>query len=201
MLTFFRSHWLIIVIGLVYSLLVAGVAYYFVSTAANKSKVASLKMADELKTAKNTLEKSATETAKAKEALNNKNLQVSDLEKTLAAAEQERDTLRSSLETMKQTATKPAAPAGKVKVKVRKAAAPVPTACQEKESAAARDIKEQMQALQGFQADIYRRDSELREKQKQLDEALTKLQAEEKIRSDREKSEYRWPHNGSKGNK
>jgi predicted solute-binding protein len=74
------------------------------------------------------------------------------------------------------------------------------TACREKNAAAEKDIKNQQHALQAFQADVYKRDSELRERQKQLDEALTKL-AEEKRKLERERAEYRWPHNGNQSNK
>jgi DNA repair exonuclease SbcCD ATPase subunit len=193
MLTFLRSHWLAIAICLVYTLIATGTAYYFASSATHENQAAFLKVAEELKTAKGTLEKSNTEAAKAKEALDKEKGLNADLKKMLAEAEQEREGLRNALETMTLTAAKAAKPQA---VKTKAPPVVASTACLEKNVAAEKDIKNQLQALQAFQADVYKRDSELRERQKQLNEALSKL-AEEKRKLERERAEYRWPHNGN----
>lgn len=197
MLAFFRSRWLAITIGLVSTLVASGAAYYFASLTAHENEAALLKMTEELKTAKGALEKYGTEAAKATAALDKEKALNADLKKMVAAAEQERNSLRSSLETMTVTATK-AAKSKAVTVKMPPVSAT--TACRDKNTAAEKDIKNQMHALQAFQADVYRRDNELRERQKQLDDTLARL-AEEKRKLEREKAEYRWPHNGSQGNK
>jgi len=197
MLTFFRSHWLVITICLVYTLIATGAAYYFASSAVHKNQASFMKVAEELKITKGTLEKSNMEAAKTKGALNKERALSADLNKMLAAAEQERASLHSSLETMTIAATKAEKPLA-AKPKTPPVAAS--TACREKNSAAEKDIKNQLQGLQAFQADVYKRDSELRERQRQLDEALTKL-AEEKRKLERERAEYRWPHNGNQSTK
>lgn len=197
MLAFFRSRWLAITIGLVSTLVASGAAYYFASLTAHENEAALLKMTEELKTAKGALEKYGTEAAKATAALDKEKALNADLKKMVATAEQERNSLRSSLETMTVTAAKAVKPKAAT-VKMTPVAAT--TTCRDKNAAAEKDIKNQMHALQAFQADVYRRDSELRERQKQLDETLARL-AEEKRKLEREKAEYRWPHNGSQGNK
>lgn len=197
MLTFFRSHWLVIAICLVYTLIATGAAYYFASSATHENQAAFLKVTEELKTAKGTLEKSNMEAAKTKGALAKEKLLNADLKKMLATTEQQRESLHSSLETMTLAATKATKPQA---AKTRTPPVVASTACPEKNPAAEKDIKNQLQALQAFQADVYKRDSELRERQKQLDEALTKL-TEEKRKLERERAEYRWPHNGNQTSK
>ena len=197
MLTFFRTHWLVITICLVYTLLASGAAYYFASSAAHENKAALLKVTEELKTAKETQEKSSLEAAKSKAALDKEKALNANLKKMLTAAEQERDNLRNSLETMTAAASKVAKP--------QPAAAKTPpaaasTACREKNAAAEKDLKNQQNALQAFKTDVYKRDAELRERQKQLDETLAKI-AEERRKLERDRADYRWPHNGSQGNK
>ena len=197
MLTFFRTHWLVITICLVYTLLATGAAYYFASSAAQENKAALLKVTEELKTAKETLEKSSAEAAKDKVALDKEKALNADLKKMLAAAEQERESLRSSLETMTLAASKAAKPQPST-AKTQPVAAS--TACRDKNAAAEKDLKNQQSALQAFKADVYKRDSELRERQKQLDETLAKI-AEERRKLERDRADYRWPHNGSQSNK
>lgn len=197
MLTFFRTHWLVITICLVYTLLATGAAYYFASSAAHENKAALSKVAEELKAAKETLEKSSADAAKNKVALDKEKVLNADLKKMLTAAELERENLRSSLDVMNLAASKAAKPQPGT-AKTQPAAAS--TACRDKNAAAEKDLKNQQSALQAFKADVYKRDSELRERQKQLDETLTKI-AEERRKLERERADYRWPHNGSQSNK
>lgn len=198
--TFFRTHWLVITICLVYTLVATGVAYYFVSSAAHKDEAALLKAGEELKTAKGTLEKSSAEAAKTKGALDKEKALNADLKKMLATAEQERESLRSSIETMTVAAAKAEKPQAAAKAKTKIPPVVASTACREKDSAAEKDIQNKLRELQAFQADVYKRDSELRERQKQLDEARVKL-ADEKSKLEQGRAEYRWPHNGKQSNK
>lgn len=195
--TFFRTHWLAITICLVYTLIATGVAYYFVSSAAHENVAAHLKAEEEIKAAKSTLEKSSVEAAKTKGALDKEKALNAELKKMLAATEQERENLRSSLETMTLASSKAAKPQV---TKAKTSPVVALTACKEKTSAAEKDIQNQLRALQALQADVYKRDNELRERQKQLDETLAKL-AEEKRKLERARAEYRWPHNGTQSNK
>jgi septal ring factor EnvC (AmiA/AmiB activator) len=197
MLTFFRTHWLVITICLVYTLLATGAAYYFASSAAHENKAAQLKMTEELKAAKETQEKSSTEAVKAKAALDKEKALNTNLKKMLTAAEQERESLRASLETMTLAATKTAKPQPRA---AKATPAPASTACRDKNAAAEKDLKNQQNALQAFKADVYKRDNELRERQKQLDETLAKI-AEERRKIERDRADYRWPHNGSQTTK
>ena len=195
--TFFRTHWLAITICLVYTLIATGVAYYFASSAVHKNGAVLLKAEEELKTAKDSLGKSSLGETKAKVALDKEKALNAELKKMLTATEQERESLRSSLETMTQASNKPAKPQA---TKTSAAPVAVSTACRDKTAAAEKDIQNQLRALQALQADVYKRDSELRERQKQLDETLAKL-AEEKRKLERARAEYRWPHNGTQSNK
>lgn len=195
--TFFRTHWIAIAICLAYTLIASGGAYYFASSSAHKHEAAMLKMAEELKSAKETQAAANAEALRAKAALGKEKELNASLKIKLATGEQERENMRLSMETM----TLDAAKAAKTKT-AKTASKPVApsAACVEKKSAAEKAVKEQMRALQAFQADLYARDSALREKQKKLDDTLAKI-AEEKRKLEGERAEYRWPHNGSKGSK
>lgn len=195
--TFFRTHWLAITICLVYTLIATGVAYYFVSSAAHQGEAALLKAEEELKTTKDTLGKSSLEAVKAKVALDKEKALNAELKKMLTATEQERESLRSSLETVKLASSKAAKPQA---TKAKASPVVASTTCRDKTSAAEKDLQNKQRALQAFQADIYKRDSELRERQKQLDETLAKL-AEEKRKLESGRAEYRWPHNGTQNKK
>lgn len=190
--TFFRTHWLTITTCLVYTLIATGVSYYFVSSAAHEGEAALQKAEEEITTAKATLEKFSMDAAKAKGALDKEKALNAELKKILAATEQEREGLRGSLETMTLASSKAA------KTKTSPVAAS--TACRDKTAAAEKDLQNKQRALQALQADVYKRDSELRERQKQLDETLARL-AEEKRKLERARAEYRWPHNGTQNNK
>lgn len=193
MLTFFRTHWLVIAITLSYTLLATGGAYYFVASATHKHETVLLKMAEELKNAKGFVDKSALDTAKIKNELNKEKTLNTELSKTLTETEQQRESLRSSLEAMTVAANKNK---NALAAKATSAPAIASRVCKEKNVAAEKNLKNQMQALQAFQADVYKREAALRERQKQLEETLQKL-AEERRKIEQERAEYRWPHNGN----
>jgi uncharacterized membrane protein YraQ (UPF0718 family) len=178
---FFKANWLAIAICLVYTLIAAGVAVYFVKSSAQESKAALLKVTEELKIANDSLEKSNTELTTTKEDLDKEKALTGDQKKMMAESNDELEKLRGSLKAATVIAAKTAKPNTR-----SGSALPV---CQE--SKANRD---KLTALKKLQADINRRDGELREKQKKLDETMNKL-ADEKRKLIMQNSEYRWPHN------
>lgn len=187
MRTFLKTHWLTITICLVYSLIASGVAGYFVYSSAQANKVSSLKMAEELKTAKLSLENANMEVSKIKAARDKEKTINTDLKRAMATSEKEIESLRNSLESSTQAL---------LKIPKPKTAQPqarpvkVQTNCRESNSDTS---KEQLSALRNLQADIYRQESELRERQKKLDDDMNKL-ATERDKMMQQKSEYRWPH-------
>lgn len=201
MRTFLKTHWLTITICLAVSLIASGAAFYFVHSTVQDNKAASLKMAEELKTAKTSLMNALTETTMTKGALGKEKTINADLKKAMATCEKELESLRSSLETSTQALLKMQKPkADKPQVRADKPQTrPIstPSKCPESDSGPSKD---QLSALQNLQADVYRRDNELRERQKKLDDDLNKLAAErQKLMLD--KSEYRWPHNADPAKK
>lgn len=201
MRTFLKTHWLTITICLVVSLIASGAAFYFVHAAGQENKASSLKMAEDLKTAMASLANANLSLTKIKVERDKEKAINADLKKAMAASEKEIESLRSSLETSTQALLKAPKPkadkplVGAEKPQARPAS--TPQKCRESDSGTG---KEQLSALQNLQADIYRQENELREKQKKLDADLNKLAAErQKLMLD--KSEYRWPHNADPGSK
>lgn len=193
-----KTHWRIIAAFFAVILVGTGVAYYFIHAAAQGSEAALAQMKEELDSAKAALETSTQAAIKSKAAWDKEKALNAELKKTMATSDQELQNLRASLEHMTQAAAAAKESKAKaVKPTVQKVqVASSKTNCPKSEPGT---NKEQMRALQDFQADLYRRESELRDEAKKLAEERSKL-ANDKRKLDLDKSEYRWPHNGETGN-
>lgn len=192
MLALLRSHWRIITIVLALALLGTGVAYYFVHAAAQGNQEAFAAMKEELESTKAALDKSMQESSKNKAAYAKEKALNADLTKAMAVSDKEVASLRASLETMTQTAAKAE------KIKVVKSSVQAPAAVPKCRKSEPDMGKEQLRALQDFQADLYRRESELREEARKLQEEKNKL-ADDRHKLNLDKSEYRWPRNAETG--
>lgn len=153
-------------------------------------------MKEELDSTKAALETSTQAAIKNKAAWDKEKALNAELKKAMAASDKELENLRASLEHMTQAAAKDLkAKTVKADVQKVKVVSAKPT-CPKSEPGVG---KEQLRALQDFQADLYRRESELRDEAKKIEEERSKL-ASEKRKLDLDKSEYRWPHNGGTAN-
>jgi chromosome segregation ATPase len=188
MLTFFRSHWLPITASFAFVLVTLGAAFYFVHTSSQDSRMALAKIGVELKAVSEAAEKSKLQLEQAKLDLSKEKALEAALKSRLAESEKRVTDLQASITTMTETLTK----ASKTDLH-RANSHPGPTA-KYKEA----DIRANREKSQKLQAEISWRDTELRERQKRLDEALAAL-ADERRKRDRIRSEYHWPHNGSQG--
>ena len=202
MKNFFKSNWLIIVVGLVCASVAAGATFFVANTAVQENKASALKMAEELKTAGALLVNANTEMAATKEALEKEKALNADLKKMMAAVDVELESLRSSVNAMTLAAAKTTKPKEAKPKEAKPQTKPVRAVAA---SAGQRERhskpgKDKLTVLQNLQADMNKRDSELREKQKKLDEALNKLAAE-KRKVILQNAEYRWPHDPVSENK
>lgn len=179
---FFKANWIAITVCLVYSLLATGGAVFLVKKSAQENQAASLKAAEQLQTAEASLERANAEAAKAKEAWEKEKALNDNLKKIIAEAEMELEKLRISLKT---------ATTGGAKSKVAKP--PTSAAAQNCPPSDSKFSKNKIRALQNLQLDVRRRDKELKEKQKKLDEAMENV-AREKRKVTLQNTEYRWPH-------
>lgn len=207
MKNFFKSNWLIIVVGLVCALVAAGATFFVTNTAIQESKASALKMAEELKAAGAALVNANTEMAASKEALEKEKALNADLKKMMAAVDVELESLRSSVNAMTLAAAKAVKPkeakpqeAPHQTRPVKPVAAPVGQRDNHPKPRKEKSTKDKLTVLQNLQADMNKRDNELRERQKKLDEAMSKL-ATEKRKVILQNSEYRWPHDAVSENK
>lgn len=207
MKNFFKSNLLTIVIGLVCALVAAGATFFVTNTAIQESKASALKMAEELKTAGAVLVNANTEMAATKEALEKEKALNADLKKMMAAVDVELESLRSSVNAMTLAAAKTVKPKEVKSQEAKpqtKPVRPVVASAGQRENhpkpRKEKPIKDKLTVLQNLQADMNKRDSELRERQKKLDEAMSKL-ATEKRKVILQNSEYRWPHDAVSENK
>lgn len=200
MKNFFKSNWIAITACLVSLLLATGGAIFFVKKSTQEHQAASLKAAEELQTAGASLEKANTEVAAIKAALDKEKALNDNLKKIISETEMELEKVRTSLKTM---AASPSSAKASKQAAEKLAAAPPPAnaAAQDCRANASNFSKNKIRALQNLQVDMRRRDSELKEKQKKLDEAMENL-SREKRKVTLQNSEYRWPHNATDtGNK
>lgn len=188
MLTFFRSHWLPITASFAFVLVTLGAAFYFVHTSSRDSRMALAKIGVELKAVSEAAEKSKLALEQAKIDLNKEKALGASLKTRLAESEKQVADLQASITTMTETLTK----ASKANSPRTNASLCPPLKCKESDSRAYRE------RWQKAQAEISWRDTELRERQKKLDEAVAAL-ADERRKRERSRSEYHWPHNGSQG--
>lgn len=194
---FFKSNWIAITICLVCALLATGGAIFFVKKAAQESHAASLKAAEELQAAGAAVEKANAEVVTIKEAWEKEKSLNGDLKKMVAEADSELDKLRNSLKTIATSAAKTPKP---TTPKPTVAKAPVSTSTPECRPSAPAFSQNKIRALQNLQADMNRRDKELKEKQKRLDEIAENV-AREKRKVTLQNTEYRWPHDAEPARK
>lgn len=193
MKNFFKSNWIAITVCLVCALAATGGAMFFVKKSAQDHHAASLKSAEDLQAAAISLEKANAETAIIKEAWEKEKALNGDLKKMIADADSELDKLRNSLKTIASSgASKTPKPAV--------ARPPAVAAAPECRPAEAKFSPNKIRALQNLQADLNRRDKDLKEKQKRLDEAMENV-AREKRKVTLQNSEYRWPHDAEAARK
>lgn len=183
---FFKANWIAITVCLVYSLLATGGAAFLVKKSAQENHAASLKAAEELQAAGASLEKANAELAKTKEAWDKEKALNDNLKKIIAEAEMELEKLRISLKTV---TTGGASKTSKLKV----AKTPTSATTQNCPASDSKFSKNKIRALQNLQLDVRRRDRELKEKQKKLEEAMDNV-AREKRKVTLQNTEYRWPH-------
>lgn len=189
MLTFFRSHWLPITASFAFVLVTLGAAFYYVHSSGEANRMAIAKIGVELKAVREEAEKSKLELQQAKLDVGKEQALGAKLKTSAAASQTQIAELQASLAKANDALAK----ASKVHpVAVPAKAVPCrPVKCKESAPGAS---AEQLRTLR---AEIDQRDAELRERQKQLDEAQAALAAER--RKCAVDSEYRWPHNGTKG--
>ena len=187
MKNFLKSNWIAITICLVWALLVAGGAFVIIKKSAQEFHADSLKAAGELQTVTAALEKANADAAIVKEAWDKEKALNGDLKKMVAETESELDKLRNSLKAMALNTAKPSKPVAVA------AKAPPSTATPECRPSDSTFSKNKVRALQKLQADVNRRDRELKEKQKKMDETMDNV-AREKRKLILQNTEYRWPH-------
>lgn len=189
---FFKSNRIAIAVCLVYSLLATGGAVFFIKKAAQENYAASMKSAEKLMAAGASLEQANAEVAKSKDALDKEKALNENLKKMLAESDSELEKLRSSLKTMTAGSAKPSkSHAAKTPASDTPPTSATQPDCRPSEP---RFSKNKIRALQNLQLDIRKRDKELKEKQKKMDEAAENM-AREKRKLILQNTEYRWPHN------
>ena len=186
---FLKTYSITIAICVVISLIATGAAVYFVKQAAQTSKAASIKLAEELKASETALGKSNTEVASLKGALDKETALNAELKKSMADSDTELQQLRGSL----KAATMASAKLANSRIAKTRSS----SSCRESTS---KSSKDRLSALQKLEADLHRRENELKERQRKLDETVNKLAAE-KRKLLLQNSEYRWPHPPEQGNK
>ncbi|MFA7242931.1 MAG: hypothetical protein WC091_22725 [Sulfuricellaceae bacterium] len=188
---FFKSNRIAIAICLVYSLLATGGAAFFIKKSAREHHAASLIAAEKLLAAGASLEQANAEVAKSKEALEKEKALNENLKKMIAENDTELEQLRNTVKTMTASGAKASkSHLAKAPASVAPPVSATPPDCRPSEP---KFSKSKIRALQNLQFDIRKRDKELKEKQRKLDEAAESM-AREKRKLILQNSEYRWPH-------
>lgn len=192
MAAFFRTHWLTLVVGLVCTLVTLGTAAYLSHSAAQAHRATLARMGAELKAAGEAADKSRQESERAALAAAKDKAACAALQSKLTQSEKALADAHASMETMSQALAR-ASKSKEVQAKAVAGKRPPVAAPKCKKEVDTRAAMEQQRQLQSLQADAYRRDAELTEKQKELDQARSDL-ADAQRKLDREKAEYHWPH-------
>lgn len=200
MKNFFKSNWIAITVCLVWALLATGGAIFFIKKSAQEHHAASLKMAEELQTTGAALEKAGADAAITKAAWDKEKALNEDLKKMVAEADTELEKLRNTLKTMASSPAKASKPTTTAAATATAAKAPASAATPDCRTNDSKFSKSKIKALQNYQADMHRRDKELKEKQQKLDEAMDHV-AREKRKLILQNSEYRWPHDAEPARK
>ncbi|MDP2828020.1 MAG: hypothetical protein Q8O37_05380 [Sulfuricellaceae bacterium] len=183
---YLKNNWRLLAGNLALVLLALGGAFFWVHSAskANQAEIDTVK--EEMDDIKSSSGKAQLELVKLKGAYEKEKTVAAELQKKSAAAGDEIAALKRSLAEATEAAKKIPPPLQCPKPKTIAAA---PLNCPKIDD---EPRQAQLRALQNLQSDIYRRENELREKQRKLDETQKQIAAE-RHKLGLEKNEYRWP--------
>lgn len=183
---FLKNNWKLLAGNLAFVVLTLVGAFFWVNSASKSHQTEIDTVNEELEEVKTSSGKAQLELLKLKGAVEKEKIATADLQKKAAAAGDETAALKRSLAEAMEAAKKtpPAAQCPKPQIIAAK-----PLNCPKIDD---EPRKEQLRALQNLQSDIYRRENELREKQRKLDETQKQVAAE-RHKLGLEKNEYRWP--------
>jgi hypothetical protein len=183
---FLKNNWKLLAGNLAFVLLALGGAFFWIHSASKSHQAEIDTVNEELEGIKSSSGKAQLELVKLKTAYEKEKAASAEEHKKSAAAGAEINALKRSLAEAAEAAKK-TPPAAQCPKPQQIAAKPLNCPKIDDEPRQA-----QLRALQNLQSDIYRRENELREKQRKLDE-IQKQVAAERHKLGLEKNEYRWP--------
>ena len=188
---YLKNNWKLLAGNLAVVLLALGGAFFWVHSATSTHQTEIDTVNEELEDIKSSSGKAQLELVKLKSAVEKEKNTAAESQKKSAAAGDEIAALKRSLAEATEAAKKVPLP---LQCPKPKAIAAAPLNCPKIDD---EPRKEQLRALQNLQSDIYRRENELREKQRKLDDTQKQIAAE-RHKLGLEKNEYRWPREPAK---